>query len=76
MCQPLALIRQFDHAPCSLSINVTARNECILGDLSTLEQLFTRDITTASDTVFANCSKAKLGKKLWTEALLDAQKVR
>jgi hypothetical protein len=35
-----------------------------------------RDITTASDTVFANRSKAKLGEKLWTEALLDAQKVR
>ncbi|KAG1764476.1 hypothetical protein EV702DRAFT_1215441 [Suillus placidus] len=29
----------------------------------------------ASDVVFANRSKAKLGKMLWMEALLDAQKV-
>ncbi|KAG2345954.1 hypothetical protein BDR05DRAFT_97821 [Suillus weaverae] len=29
----------------------------------------------ASDAVFGNRSKAKLGKMLWTEALLDAQKV-
>ncbi|KAG1774403.1 heterokaryon incompatibility protein-domain-containing protein [Suillus placidus] len=29
----------------------------------------------ASDAVFAKCSKAKLGKMLWIEALLDVQKV-
>jgi hypothetical protein len=34
------------------------------------------NLNSASHTVFANRSEAKLGKKLWTEALLDAQKVR
>ncbi|KAG2337649.1 hypothetical protein BDR05DRAFT_894818 [Suillus weaverae] len=29
-----------------------------------------------SDVIFANRSKAKLGKMLWEDALLDAQKVR
>ncbi|KAG2335861.1 hypothetical protein BDR05DRAFT_205965 [Suillus weaverae] len=33
------------------------------------------DLTSAFDAVFANRSKAKLGKRLWMEALLDAQKV-
>ncbi|KIK33225.1 hypothetical protein CY34DRAFT_813784 [Suillus luteus UH-Slu-Lm8-n1] len=32
-------------------------------------------LDSASSTVFANSSKAKLGKMLWIEALLDAQKV-
>ncbi|KAG2346823.1 WD40 repeat-like protein [Suillus weaverae] len=34
------------------------------------------DLDSASDTVFANRSKAKLGEMLWEDALLDAQKVR
>ncbi|KAG2337664.1 hypothetical protein BDR05DRAFT_894853 [Suillus weaverae] len=34
------------------------------------------DLDSASDVVFANRSKAKLGRMLWEEALLDAQKVR
>lgn len=34
------------------------------------------DLNCASDVVFANRSKAKLGKMLWEDALLDAQKVR
>jgi hypothetical protein len=34
------------------------------------------DLDSASDVVFANRSKAKLGKMLWEDALLDAQKVR
>ncbi|KAG2126787.1 uncharacterized protein EDB93DRAFT_1272949 [Suillus bovinus] len=33
------------------------------------------DLNSASNAVFENRSKAKLGKMLWTEALLDAQKV-
>ncbi|KAG2339395.1 hypothetical protein BDR05DRAFT_967930, partial [Suillus weaverae] len=33
------------------------------------------NLNPASDAVFANRSKAKLGKMLWMEALLDAQKV-
>ncbi|KAG2339439.1 hypothetical protein BDR05DRAFT_992075 [Suillus weaverae] len=33
------------------------------------------NVNSPSDAVFANRSKAKLGKMLWTEALLDAQKV-
>ncbi|KIK49125.1 hypothetical protein CY34DRAFT_797510 [Suillus luteus UH-Slu-Lm8-n1] len=33
------------------------------------------DLNCASDVVFANRSKAKLGKMLWEDALLDAQKV-
>ncbi|KAG2337645.1 TPR-like protein, partial [Suillus weaverae] len=33
------------------------------------------DLDSASDIAFANRSKAKLGKMLWEEALLDAQKV-
>jgi hypothetical protein len=33
------------------------------------------DLTSPSDAVFANRSKARLGKRLWLEALLDAQKV-
>ncbi|KAG1792993.1 uncharacterized protein HD556DRAFT_1444087 [Suillus plorans] len=33
------------------------------------------DLTSPSDAVFANRSMAKLGKKLWEDALLDAQKV-
>jgi hypothetical protein len=32
-------------------------------------------LNSASSTTFANRSKAKLGKMLWIEALLDAQKV-
>jgi hypothetical protein len=34
------------------------------------------DLDSASDVVFAKCSQAKLGNRLWEEALLDAQKVR
>jgi len=34
------------------------------------------NLNPASDAVFANRSKAKLGKMLWMDALLDAQKVR
>ncbi|KAG1734780.1 heterokaryon incompatibility protein-domain-containing protein [Suillus lakei] len=33
------------------------------------------DLTSTSDAIFSNRSKAKLGKTLWMEALLDAQKV-
>jgi tetratricopeptide (TPR) repeat protein len=33
------------------------------------------DLDSASDTIFAKRSKAKLDKKLWEEALFDAQKV-
>ncbi|KAG1734822.1 heterokaryon incompatibility protein-domain-containing protein [Suillus lakei] len=33
------------------------------------------DLTSPSDAIFSNRSKAKLGKRLWTDALLDAQKV-
>jgi hypothetical protein len=33
------------------------------------------DLDSASDTIFAKRSKAKLDKELWKEALLDAQKV-
>jgi hypothetical protein len=33
-------------------------------------------LNSASSTVFANRSKAKVGKMLWMEALFDAQKVR
>ncbi|KIK34625.1 hypothetical protein CY34DRAFT_625933 [Suillus luteus UH-Slu-Lm8-n1] len=32
-------------------------------------------LSSASSTAFANCSQARLGKMLWMEALLDAQKV-
>ncbi|KAG1793190.1 uncharacterized protein HD556DRAFT_1527681 [Suillus plorans] len=32
------------------------------------------DLDSASDVVFAKCSQAKLGNRLWEEALLDAQK--
>jgi hypothetical protein len=34
------------------------------------------DLDYATDTIFAKRCKAKLGKMLWGEALLDAQKVR
>ena len=34
------------------------------------------DLHSASDTIYASRSKAKLQKTLWEEALLDAQKVR
>lgn len=34
------------------------------------------ELDPTSETVFANCSKAKLKKALWEEALVDAQKVR
>jgi len=34
------------------------------------------DLDYASDVIFANRSEAKLGKMLWEDALLDAQKVR
>jgi len=34
------------------------------------------DLGSASDVVYANRSNAKLGKMLWEDALLDAQKVR
>jgi len=34
------------------------------------------DLTSSSDAAFANRSKAKLGKRLWMEAVLDAQKVQ
>jgi hypothetical protein len=34
------------------------------------------DLDPASDAVYAKRSKARLEKMLWTEALLDAQKVR
>jgi hypothetical protein len=34
------------------------------------------DLDSTTDTVFAKRCKAKLEKKLWEEALLDAQKVR
>ncbi|KAG0701142.1 hypothetical protein DFH29DRAFT_1080227 [Suillus ampliporus] len=33
------------------------------------------DLNSATDTIFANCSKARSGKLLWEDALLDAQKV-
>jgi hypothetical protein len=33
------------------------------------------NVNSASDAIFANCRKAKLRKKLWTEALLNTQKV-
>ncbi|KAG2335862.1 hypothetical protein BDR05DRAFT_206006 [Suillus weaverae] len=33
------------------------------------------DLTSASDAVYANRGKAKLGKRLWMEAFVDAQKV-
>ncbi|KAG1719417.1 hypothetical protein EDB19DRAFT_1918942 [Suillus lakei] len=33
------------------------------------------NLNSASDAVFANRSKAKLGKRLWMEALFDSQKV-
>ena len=33
------------------------------------------DLDPAIDSVFTNRCKAKLGKKLWEEALVDAQKV-
>jgi hypothetical protein len=36
----------------------------------------TISLDSASSAVFANRSRANLGKMLWTEALLDAQKVR
>ncbi|KAG1761434.1 hypothetical protein EDD22DRAFT_804504 [Suillus occidentalis] len=46
-------------------------------DYDTAIDLYSVVITlnSASTTVFANRSKAKLGKMLWIEALLDAQKV-
>jgi hypothetical protein len=34
------------------------------------------DLDFATDTIFANRSKARSGKMLWDDALLDAQKVR
>jgi hypothetical protein len=34
------------------------------------------DLDFATDTVFANRSKARSGKMLWIDALLDAEKVR
>jgi hypothetical protein len=34
------------------------------------------DLECASDTIFASRCTAKLGKLLWEDALLDAQKVR
>jgi hypothetical protein len=34
------------------------------------------DLDFATDTVFANRSKARSGKMLWNDALLDAEKVR
>ena len=34
------------------------------------------NLDSATDSIFANRSKAKLGKLLWEEALVDAQKVR
>lgn len=34
------------------------------------------DLHSASDTIYASRSKARSEKKLWEEALLDAQKVR
>jgi hypothetical protein len=47
-------------------------------DYDTAIELYSAAITlnSASSTFFANRSKAKLGKMLWMEALLDAQKVR
>ncbi|KIK32608.1 hypothetical protein CY34DRAFT_814180 [Suillus luteus UH-Slu-Lm8-n1] len=49
----------------------------ILGDYDRAINLYSAAITlnSLSSTVFANRSKAKLGKMLWMEALLDAQKV-
>jgi hypothetical protein len=34
------------------------------------------DLESVSNVVFANRSRAKLGKMLWEDALLDAQKVK
>ncbi|KAG1746771.1 uncharacterized protein EDB91DRAFT_1245943 [Suillus paluster] len=47
------------------------------GDYDTAIDLYSVaiDLNSANDAIFANRSKAKLGKMLWEDALLDAQKV-
>jgi hypothetical protein len=54
----------------------TARDACIIGDLSTAEKLTTRDIHTDADdyTSYANRSLVMARKHAWDHALEDAIK--
>ncbi|KIK34388.1 hypothetical protein CY34DRAFT_812957 [Suillus luteus UH-Slu-Lm8-n1] len=70
-------INEFAKASCLVWSNAF-KQECSAlfatkGDAALDSASITLD--SASSTVFANSSKAKLGKMLWIEALLDAQKV-
>lgn len=59
-------------------INTTAYNACIAGDLSTAEQLFTREINTDANNYasYANRSFVMARKCDWDYALQDAIEVR
>ncbi|KAG2126790.1 uncharacterized protein EDB93DRAFT_1341093 [Suillus bovinus] len=62
---------------CSVLCVANGDTALAVSDYDTAIDLYSAVINlhSASDTVFANRSKAKLSKMLWTEALLDAQKV-
>ncbi|KAG0708171.1 hypothetical protein DFH29DRAFT_1065883 [Suillus ampliporus] len=57
-----------------LAVNVTARNACVMGDLSTAEELFTQEIATDAYnyTSYANRSFVMARKHEWDHALDDA----
>jgi len=64
--------------PQILSINTTTHNACMTGDLTTAEQLLTRDINVDANnhTSHANRSFVMARKHDWDHALHDAIKVR
>lgn len=61
-----------------LTINTTARNACIAGNLSAAEELFTQEIDTAANdyTSYANRSFVMARRYQWDCALQDAIKLR
>lgn len=79
MFHSLPLITQFEHTSCQIfNMKMTAYNACITGDLSTAEQLFTRDVNADSSnyTSYANRSFIMARRRNWDHALQDAIKVR
>jgi hypothetical protein len=61
-----------------LTINTTARNACIAGDLPTADRLLTQDINADSNdhNPYANRSFVMARKADWDRALDDALQVR
>ncbi|KAG0705284.1 hypothetical protein DFH29DRAFT_1077689 [Suillus ampliporus] len=59
-----------------LSVNATARDACIVGDVSTAEEVFTREIDADANnyTSYANRSFVMAQKHTWDHALDDATK--